>query len=249
MTNARTAKNTRDKAAELRAEVARREARRRSMIALAAVAAVIAVIVGSFVLVQNTKRDTLTSTAASALPANVGDDGSIVVGKASAPVTLTVYEDFQCPACLSFEQANGQQIKTWVDAGTVKVSYRPIAFLDRASTTRYSTRSLNAAAAVVASAPDAFPAFHDALFASQPAEGGAGLPDQQLIDLAVEAGAPKDKVTPAIEGLTYEAWTAKVTDQASKDGVNQTPTLLVNGTKLDSFAPDTVKQAVEAAAK
>jgi protein-disulfide isomerase len=248
MTNARSAKTARDKAAELRAEVARREARRRSLIALAAVTAVVAVIVGVFVLVQNSKRDSVSTAAAAAAPANAGNDGSITVGKATAPVTLTAYEDFQCPACLSFEQANAAQIKTWVDAGTVKVVYHPIAFLDRASTTKYSTRSLNAAAAVVNYAPASFEAFHQALFANQPAEGSAGLPDDKLIELAVTAGAPKDKITAAVTGLTYQAWTVKVTEDASKAGINSTPTLLVNGTKLASFAPDVVKKAVEAAA-
>ena len=45
----------------------------------------------------------------------------------------------------------------------------------RARTTQYSTRALNAAAAVVdAAGPDAFQTFHDLLFANQPAEGGVG---------------------------------------------------------------------------
>jgi len=245
MTNARTAKSARDKAAELRAQAARQEARRRSFIALGIVTLVVIVIVGSFVLVRNTKD---TSADEVTVPAGVTSTGAIVVGQASAPVTLTAYEDFQCPACRQFEQANAAQIQQWVDAGTVKVEYQPIAFLDRASTSQYSTRALNVAAAVVNSKPAAFPAFHRLLFENQPEEGTAGLSNAKLRSLATQAGAPEAAITQAIEKGTYRAWAAKVTEDASKAGVNQTPTLKVNGTQLKSSEPAAVKQAVEAAA-
>src|SRR5215212_8404790 len=98
MTNARTARTARDKAAELRADAARKEARRRSAIALAIVTVVIALIAGVFVLVQNGRQDAVNATAVA--PANLGANGSITVGEASAPVTLVAYEDFGCPACL-----------------------------------------------------------------------------------------------------------------------------------------------------
>ena len=64
-----------------------------------------------------------------------------------------------------------------------------MAFLDRASTTNYSSRALDAAAAVVDTAPGSFQAFHDLLYANQPEEGSAGLTDAQLLDYAVQAGA------------------------------------------------------------
>jgi protein-disulfide isomerase len=245
MTNARTARTTRDKAAALRAEAARREARRRSILVTGAVAAVLAVVVAGFVLVQALQRDAATS-ADTAVPANAAA-GTAAVGRADAPVTLVVYEDFQCPACRQFEAANREQVARWVADGSVRVEYRPIAFLDRASTDEYSTRSLNAAATVLDLAPAGFPTFHEALFAEQPAEGGPGLTDARLLDLAVAAGAPREQAKAAIDGRRYGAWVAKVTEDASKAGVNSTPTVLVDGTPLADRSPAALSAAVTAA--
>ena len=242
MTNARTAKNARERSAEMRAQAARAETRRRSMVVLSAVLAVIVVAVGATILVRTASADKAAQAAAST-PANL-TDGGILVGSASAPVTITTYEDFQCPACKSFEDANAAQIDAWVKAGTVKVVYRPISILDRASTTQYSTRALNAAAAVVDSTPTAFPAFHELLFANQPAEGSAGLTDGQLLDFATQAGADTGAVRTALAKRSYDPWVTTVTDAFSKAGYTGTPTILVNGTKLTDWSPTALADAV-----
>jgi protein-disulfide isomerase len=248
VTNARTARSTRDKAAELRAQAARQEARRRNILVAAVVAAVLVVIVGVVILVQTLNHDQQAKVnAASAPPANLVD-GAFVVGNSSAKVTIDLYEDFLCPACNSFEKANAAQLKAWADAGTAKLAYRPVAILDQQSQDRYSTRSLNAAAAVIAVAPKSFPKFHELLFANQPPEGGAGLTDDQLVQFAVQAGAPQAAVRDAVTKLTYQGWTAKTTEDFSKKGYNSTPTIVVNGTKIEDWSPDKLKAAVEKAA-
>ena len=233
------------KAAALRAEAARREVRRRTILVAAVALTVIAAAIGIFVVVQNGRRD--AAATAGATPRNLEAGSSVVVGQPAAPVTLTVYEDFQCPACRNFEQLNAEQIDRWLDAGTVKVEYRPIAFLDRASTDDYSTRALNAAATVLDLAPAGFRTFHDALYAEQPAEGGPGLTDERLLRLAVAAGAPEAPAKADIDGLRFKAWTAKVTDDASKAGVSRTPTVIVDGKPLADHSPAAVAAAVTAA--
>lgn len=233
------------KAAAMRAQVAKAEARRRMLIIGSAVLAVLVLGIGIFVVVQNTRRDTATAGAAN--PANLGPSNSITVGQSSAPVTIVIYEDFLCPFCNRFEQANASQFDAWVKAGTAKFEYRPISILDRSSSDNYSTRALNAVGALVNSTPSAFPAFHKALFANQPEEGGPGLTDQKLIDLAVEAGAPKAAMTTAVTEQTYKSWAARATDTASKAGANSTPTVLVNGKKMADMEPAAIKAAVDAA--
>ena len=106
----------------------------------------------------------------------------IVVGSADAPVTVDLYEDFQCPNCKAFEAESGSTLAQLVADGTVQAHYHGMAFLDTSANDQYSTRALNAAAVVLATAgPDAFQTFHDLLFANQPAEGGSGLTDDQLV--------------------------------------------------------------------
>ncbi|MBL8928762.1 MAG: thioredoxin domain-containing protein [Kineosporiaceae bacterium] len=249
MTNARAAKSTREKAAELRAEAARAEAKRKQLTITGAIAALIVVILGSYLLITKAKDDADARTAAAnASPANL-TNGGYLYGSSTAKVTLELYEDFLCPACKNAEAANGTQIEEWVKDGTVKVIYKPVAILDHASTDDYSTRSLNAAAAVINTKPEAFVAFHKALFDNQPAEGGPGLPDAKLVELAVAAGADKATIESAITGKTFENWTVKATEEFSKAGYNATPTFVVNGTKVASSDPAVVKAAVDAAAK
>ena len=54
--------------------------------------------------------------------------------------TIKLYEDFQCPICSEFEAATGDKSPTAIADGKVKVDYHMVAFLDRASTTDYSSR-------------------------------------------------------------------------------------------------------------
>jgi len=245
MTNARTAKSARERSAILRAEAARREARRRSIIVTGVVAVVLAAVVGVFVMVDTLQRDATPPTAGGT--PGTGGNGAVTVGEAGAPVTIVAYEDFQCPACKQYEDANDPQLHQWLTAGKVKIEYHPIAFLDRASTDDYSTRALNAAATVLDLAPAGFQKFHDALYAEQPEEGGPGLTNARLVQLAVAAGAPEAQAEADIDGLAFKTWTAKVTDDASRAGVTQTPTVIVNGKQLADHSPAAVAAAVTAA--
>ncbi|HSX68146.1 DsbA family protein [Nocardioides sp.] len=218
--------------AERAAAVRRTEeaaSRRRNLYVVAAVAAVLALVVTIGVLVQG-RRDT-TGAAVDTVPSGVTAEHGVVVGEEDAERTVVIYEDFQCPACGLLESATSEAVRQGVADGTVKVEYRIVSFLDRASANAYSSRAANAALAVheVAGA-DAFAAFHDALFAAQPEEGTAGPTNDELIEQAVKAGAGRAEVTPLIEDGTFDAWVVAATDAMSKAGVRSTPTAIIDGT-------------------
>jgi protein-disulfide isomerase len=228
------------------AAAAAAERRRRTVLGAVVTAAVLVVALVAVVLVQTHRTST---SAAAAAPPGTTDGYAFAVGS-GGPVTVDVYEDFQCPICAELEKTSGATFTQLADAGTVQLRYHPIAFLDRASTTEYSTRALNAAAVVAESGTPAFRAFHDLLFADQPAEGSAGLTDDQLIAYAAQAGASGPAVESGIRDLRYGDWVKAATDQASTDGVNGTPTVFVDGTQLDNskLTPDGITAAVQAAA-
>src|SRR4051794_2659509 len=189
--------------------------------------------------------------AGAAAPAHTVDGTVIAVGSADAPVTVDLYEDFQCPNCKAFEDESGATLAKLVADGTVRAQYHGMAFLDTSANDDYSTRALNAAAVVLDTAgPDAFQTFHDLLFAHQPAEGGSGLTDDQLVQYAGQAGADSTTAEADIPGLTYGDWVRTATDQASKDGVTGTPTVLVDGKEFPNPTPATAAEftaAVQAA--
>lgn len=238
-------------AARRAAEAAARAAaeRRRRAVVGGVVAAVVLLVVLVVVVVVQTRRTAPSADAAA--PANTAADGQgFAVGREDAPVTLTVYADYQCPVCQRFEQANGDTLDQLVDDGQVRLEQRPIAILDRFSTTDYSTRALNAAAVVADQAGiDAFGRFSDLLFTHQPAEGSAGLSDEQLVEYAAQAGATGATVEQGITGLQYGDWVASVTEDASRDGITGTPTVLVDGEALDpgQLTPQGLTAAVAAA--
>jgi protein-disulfide isomerase len=223
-------------AAKRAAEAAARaaEQRRRRTVLGAVVAAVVLVVVLVGVVVVQTRRTSTASDAAA--PANTTGNGYVfAVGSADAPVTVDLYEDFQCPNCKALEDAAGSTIDGLVADGSVQVHYHGMAFLDTSANDHYSTRALNAAAVVASTAgTDAYAKFHDLLFAHQPAEGGSGLTDDQLISYATQAGATGPDVGADIRDLVYGQWVKAAEDQASKDGVTGTPTVFVNGKRLDA---------------
>ncbi|BCB84913.1 hypothetical protein Psuf_022260 [Phytohabitans suffuscus] len=157
-------------------------------------------------------------------PGAVENGTGVKVG--GGPVTIDVYEDFICPACRQFEQQSGGTIDQLVSEGKVTVVYHPVAFLDRASSTDYSTRA--SAASGAAAEGGKFREYAKALFAQQPAEGSAGLSDDQLIQIGRSVGLG-DAFAQAVRDGKYKPWTAHVTDEASGDRVNGTPTVRVGG--------------------
>jgi protein-disulfide isomerase len=189
----------------------------------------------------------------SAPPATVpipkdGTATGIGVGPASAPVGMDLYVDFQCPACRAFETTAGPTLDRYVSAGTLRISYHPVAFLDPYSSgTRYSTRA--SAASACAADAGVFPAYVRLLFANQPPEGGTGLTDDRLVALGRQAGAASADFATCVTTHRYQPWTARVTESASKAGVNQTPTVLVDGRPVEVPTSANVVAAIEAAAQ
>ncbi len=168
------------------------------------------------------------STTDGPVPAGATAAG-VPVGDQAAPHTIDLYLDFLCPICNAYEQQSGATIDGLVAAGKAKVVYHPIAILDRLSSTEYSSRA--AAASGCAAAAGVFPQFAKLLYANQPPENSAGLPDSRLTELAQQAGAPAT-VAQCIADGTYRGWADGVTDTASKAGVNGTPTVIVDGKSI-----------------
>jgi protein-disulfide isomerase len=224
----------------VREQLARERRRKRtlwtSVVAVAAL--VIAGMIGWAVYSSQRSADFLAPRGA-----NEGGTG-IVVG--SGPVTVDVYEDFICPACGQFERSSGATLDQLVADGEASIVYHPVAFLDRASTTRYSTRS--SAASGCAADGGKYREYAKALFARQPAEGSAGLSDDELISIGTSMGLDQDTFGSCVREGTYRSWTEHVTDAASGRGVTGTPTVLVAGAPVQASS-EAITAAVQAVGK
>jgi protein-disulfide isomerase len=242
--SARGPEHARQVAAQKLADQRAAQRRRTAILVSLVVVAVLAIAAVTGIALY---RSQSTTPATSATPKG-GTATGIVVGPAAAPVTLDVYLDFQCPACKQFEETSGPTLDRYVAAGTVKIVYHPVAFLDPYSSgARYSTRA--SAASACAADAGVFPAYVRALYANQPPEGGTGLTDDQLVELGRQAGATSADFATCVTSHRYEPWTARVTEAASKAGVNQTPTVLVDGKPVEVPTTANVVAAIEAAAR
>ena len=220
----REARRARTERARAEAEERRKAAKRKEQLTRGGlIAGVLVLVVGGFFLVTK-----LGSDKPDTAPAGASGSYGLRIGDADAPKEIVVYEDFLCPFCGQLELTVRDQLDAAVEAGEVSVEYRPLGFLERISD--YSPESANAFAVVLdESGPEVAKAFHDLLFDNQPSEEGPFPDADELVDLAVEAGATEADVRPGIEDMAFEGWVDAANDAASREGVNSTPTVLVDG--------------------
>lgn len=221
----------------VREQLAREKRRKRTMWIAITVVAVLAIggLIG-YTIYASQKPTTFNTPA----HANAAGDG-IVTG--SGPVPVEIYQDYLCPFCKQFHDSAGAQLNQLAEQGKITLTIHPIAILDNRSTNQYSSRA--SAAAGCASDGDKFLAYNDALYANQPAEGTAGPTDDELIATGTGIGLGDSFKTCVTDGK-FKTWPDHVTDLASQRGVSGTPTVFVNGAKVDPTL-DAVTTAINAA--
>ena len=90
--------------------------------------------------------------------------------------------------------------------------------------------------------------FHDLLFDNQPSESGPFPDTQDLLDLAVEAGAEEDEVSEGILEVTMRDWVDDATAAAIEAGVQGTPTVILDGEVVQGLPQDILDAVLEATA-
>ncbi|SNT43000.1 DsbA family protein [Rhodococcoides kyotonense] len=221
----------------------KKDKQRRTLIQVGVAVVLIALIAVIGFSIASKNSDDTTATPA-ATPSSVTENGAIRIGDPNAAVVVTAVEDFQCPACKQFEAISGDTLSDLIADNTIAVDYKPIAILDRMSSTNYSTRAANASMCVADADISAWPAWHTAMFEQQPAEGGAGLSDDELISLASDVGVD---IASCVTDGTYTDYVTSQTQKVLADGVTGTPTVSVNGTVVSNPTPDGLRAAIAAA--
>jgi protein-disulfide isomerase len=155
---------------------------------------------------------------------------------------LSIFVDYSCPACAQFEELHGPLLRSWLESGTVTVSYHPLSFRDaQTAGQRYATRAANSAACVANYSPDSYFDYSELLLASQPAPPEVSLSDDDLISL-VEATVTENtsEIAQCINDEQFADWVEESTKRAMQTGplpvknsevpvITATPTILVNG--------------------
>ena len=167
------------------------------------------------------------------------DAMAIPIGETSAPVKLTVYEDFRCSACDSYEKSYESAYKALVKAGTVELLIHPVDLIDNVDGGSGSLNAGNAAAC--AQNAGKFEDYHDVLYANQPAESDDEFASAStLISYAKQvSGLDTSSFEACVNSGKYDSWVKQnYRDLEQIDGNSTaTPTLLANGTKLTLSSP------------
>ncbi len=155
--------------------------------------------------------------------AGVPQEGT-TLGRQDAPVTIQLYEDFQCPVCARFLRERFPELVTrYVEPGEVKVVSETLAFLgpDSVSTAR---------AALAAGEQDLYWQYAALLFLNQGRENSGYATDEFLTELAEETqGLDVERWDEARTSGSSEPELEAVRDRAQADGVEGTPTLVITG--------------------
>lgn len=160
----------------------------------------------------------------------VANGMAIPVGKRTAPVTLTVYEDFRCPSCKGFEDAYGDTVRKLTGEGKLRIEYHIATIIDsHYPGTSGSKVAGNAAACAFVAGK--FGPYHDVLYANQPKETDDGFTEVRVGDLAKRVdGLDTSTFRSCVSDETYRPWLTRVQknfDQRFKRVA--TPTLLLDG--------------------
>jgi protein-disulfide isomerase len=190
---------------------------------LAAAAIVVAALLVVLSQLGGGEGDSASNVDVGKLYSGIPQDGT-TLGESSAPVTIYLYEDFQCPICGQFSQETFPELVSRdVRDGKVKIVSEPLAFL--------GSDSVEAARAALAAAEqNRYWPYSSLLFENQGEENSGYVTDDYLRGLAQDTpGLDVDEWSADLGASDFNSELQDAQSKAQADGVNATPTLIISG--------------------
>jgi protein-disulfide isomerase len=167
-----------------------------------------------------------TAQAAPAEPAvqNIEVGSAPVKGPKNAPITIVAFSDFECPFCSRVVPTLKQIEDDYHGKVRVAFKHQPLPF--------HANAKPAAMAAMAANEQGKFWEMHDKLFGNQRA-----LDRASLERYAQELGLNMGQFKAALDGNKYDAQITADMNEATRVGVNGTPTFFINGRMLVGAQP------------
>jgi protein-disulfide isomerase len=155
-------------------------------------------------------------------PTGVATQG-FALGSPDAPVTIDLYEDFQCPACETwgrtvFPSLAANELK----AGTVRIVFHDMAFLGPESVAA-------GRAAYAAAQQHRFWDMWATLYSNQGRENSGAFSRDRLVAMAGRLGLDVARFETDMDSAASQAAVDASRSDAAQIGVSSTPTLIVGG--------------------
>ncbi len=187
-----------------------------------------------------TRRETLATALAASLAFAPGlafaqsgpNTDEMTIGDPDAPVTMVEYAMFTCPHCAAFHLETWPQIKkNFVDTGKVRLVYREVYF---------NRASLWAAMIARCAGPDRYFGVVDLLYRGQ-AEWIAGNDPEammrNLYGIGRQAGLTDAEMDACMTDQSFaEALVESYQKNAQADGIDSTPSFLIDGEKVGNMS-------------
>lgn len=259
-----TANTSRRAALRAQQEAEEKARRRRKIVGVVAGVLAIAIIIVIVAVAVGQGGKDKGDPSAQVTPPSAAKDGVITLNKdkvKSGAPTVTIYQDYQCPACKAAEDKMGKALNELSASGDIRLEYHTLTFLDQNLHNDSSSRAAMAAAA--ADLVGHYEAYHDTIYANQPTEEGQGYTDDQLRNtFATQAGITGDDLT-RFQKIYDNKQTSQYVKDTNDSGMKTlqgfgssvgTPTYVVNGKQWDGWGdltevtPESLLKAIKAAA-
>ena len=216
-------------------------ARRRSLMVPLTVGAVIVgvLVIAAIALLRQDVPSTAGINEPVAYSAYGLADGR-AIGPLTAPVSIEVWSDYQCPFCQRFATTwENALVEKYAAPGKLRIIYRDYAFLGDESVTA-------AIAARAAEQQGKYWQFHDYLFANQNGENKGWFSDGRLQGMAQAIGLDLESFNTARRDAAIRQAVLVETAQGRAAGVTGTPTIAIGGQlRTDLTTWDQLDAAVE----
>ena len=163
------------------------------------------------------------------------------LGADSAPVTITEYADYQCPACGQFETLQFPTIKRQlIETGKVRWRYRDFP-LDQI----HPLARVAAHAGACADEQGQFWPMHDVIYEQQAAWSGSSRGASMFRDYAERIGLDLGRYDECMRSVRYAGRIQAAAEEGVRLGVNSTPSIIVGGRIYGYLGSDQLKSLVD----
>ncbi len=167
-----------------------------------------------------------------AYPASITDGANL--GPTDAPVTLEVFEDYQCPVCARHSlDVEPTIVAKYVTPGEVRIVHHDISILGRGGPTDPSDEStITAMGAYCADQQGLYWPYAHWIYNNQDGENVGGFRRERVVQIAVAAGVDEAAFNSCLDSADATAHVTDTTQMALDLAINSTPTLRINGGEL-----------------
>lgn len=201
--------------------------------AVVLVLAIFGFIIFNRVRPANTGQTTTTGTnTATPDPSKLSYEGQPAIGNPDATVKIAIFEDFKCPACKYFDENVWPKLENeYINSNQVQAYFMNYAFLAPDSRT-----AAVAGECVYRQNEALFWDYKAIVYRSQGQESQAWATSARLTELAREyvPDINADELKTCIDENRYEAEVKADIEMGTAVGVRGTPSLFVNGTKVEN---------------